>query len=318
MKKYFTLCLAILMMNCFVSCTSTDTESSSESSSVANFNSNSEVLEEKNESSEESEISETEEKTEIPESSETETEEKSEDTGISIASWSLDKDYSGSDVLVIEYAWTNNDDEPASFVFSVNDKVFQNGVECETAISCDSVDSSMQSKDVQPGVTYNVKVAYVLQDMTTVNVVVEKAFSFDDKPVLNEKIDLGGGEGEVILDNDLQETSVKIVNYSLDVDYSGEEVLIVDYEFYNGEDKAKSFATTFTDKAFQNGIECDSMVIMGNDSEIDLNKSLNDIQPGVSCIITKAYKLNDKSDVEISVTGWISDDEYLKETIKLQ
>lgn len=304
MKKYFILCLAFLMMNCFVSCSSADTESLSESST--------EVSESEKETSA---VSETEEKTE---SSETKKDEKTENADISIVSWSLDKDYKGNDALVIEYAWTNTDDEPKSFMFSLSDKVFQNGIECETAIGCESVDSGMLSKDIQPGVTYNVKAAYVLQDMTTAEVVIEKAFSFKDETVLNEKIDLGGGEGKAVPDSDLQETSVKIVNHSVDTDYSGEEVLVIDYEFYNGEKKAKSFSTIFTDKAFQNGIECESFVIMGSDSEIDLNKSSNDVQPGASLTVTKAYKLNDKSDVEITVTGWISDDEYLSETIKLQ
>ncbi|MCM1132681.1 MAG: DUF5067 domain-containing protein [Ruminococcus flavefaciens] len=311
MKKHFALCIAVFMAGSLASCSSANTDSLSESISASDIDSSSEISEE---SAEQSETSEKEEQTEPTESSSEA--EKSEESGISIASWSLDKDYSGKDALVVEYAWTNDGDEPESFMLALNDKVFQNGIECETAIGCESVDSSMQSRDVQPGVTYNIKVAYVLQDMTTANIVVTKAFSFDDTPVLDEKIDLGGGDGNVVSDDDLQETSVKIADYSFDVDYSGADILVVDYEFYNGEKKAKSFATTFTDKAFQNGIECDSFVVMGMDSEIDLNKSLNDVQPGVTCIVTKAYKLNDESDIEISVTGWISDDEYLKETIK--
>ncbi len=319
MKKYFTLCLAMLMMNCFVSCSSGGTESSSENNSVADSESSAEPTEKETdepETSEETTEEPTEEETDIPETSETE--KPTEDKGISINSWELDKDDDGNDVLVVEYAWTNTDNEPASFTFSLIDKVFQNGIECEKSYGYDGTDIEMQSKDVQPGVTYNVKVAYILQDMTTANVVVDEIFSLDDETLLDEKIDLGGGEGTTINREDLQETSVKIIDYSLDVDYSGEEVLLVNYEFYNGEDSTESFATTFTDKAFQNGVECDNMVIMDFDSDVDLGKSMTNIQPGASCIITQAYKLTDKSDVEISVTGWLSDTEYLKETIKLQ
>lgn len=33
-------------------------------------------------------------------------------------------------------------------------------------------------------------------------------------------------------------------------------ILVIDYEFYNGEDEAEAFMYNFSDKAYQNGIEC--------------------------------------------------------------
>ncbi len=115
-----------------------------------------------------------------------------------------------------------------------------------------------------------------------------------------------------------EKTTVKIVDYSLSTDYEGKDIVLVDFEFYNGEDKNINFSTKFSAAAFQNGVECDSIVIMGLESDTDLTKVLNDVQPGASYTVTKAYKLNDMSDAEIIVTGWLSDKEYLKETISFE
>ena len=47
----------------------------------------------------------------------------------SIASHSVVKDRSGSDVLVIEYSWTNNSGKETSFMVACQDRVYQNGVD---------------------------------------------------------------------------------------------------------------------------------------------------------------------------------------------
>ena len=96
---------------------------------------------------------------------ESENEEPSGEDTISIASWEISEDYDGKDVVVIEYAWTNNDDDTAEFAWSINDNVYQNGVELEDAFGCKKVDSDASLKKVQSGKTYNVKKAYVLEDM---------------------------------------------------------------------------------------------------------------------------------------------------------
>lgn len=66
-------------------------------------------------------------------------------------------------ILVVEYAWTNISDKAKSFVWSIDDKVFQNGIECKsTSFKIDEIDTSKQSSDVLPGYTNNIKVGYVL------------------------------------------------------------------------------------------------------------------------------------------------------------
>ncbi len=112
-----------------------------------------------------------------------------EESNIKIVSHSLGKDYEGKDVLVIEYAFTNTDDKAKSFNSSCQDSVFQNGIECtSTVIGCDEVDIQQQLNNVQPGVTYNLKVGYVLEDKSPANVVVKDLFG--QKTILDAKISI--------------------------------------------------------------------------------------------------------------------------------
>ncbi|MBD5128491.1 MAG: DUF5067 domain-containing protein [Ruminococcaceae bacterium] len=234
------------------------------------------------------------------------------EANIKVASWKLSTDYSGKDVLVIEYEWTNTKDDTANFMTTFIDKVYQNGVECDSGvIGCDDVDSQKQMNDIKPGVTYNVAVGYLLQDKTNVNVVVNE---FLGDELLNETIELGGGEGAAP-GGEIAETSIKIANHSISKDFEGADVLVVNYEFYNGEDSAKGFSFMFTDKAFQNGVECDSTVI-GCD-EVDVQTQLNEIQPGVTYTVSVGYHIEDMSEVEIEVKDLFGTKDYLNEKISL-
>lgn len=247
-----------------------------------------------------------------PESSSPESSAPVEDANIKIASWKLSTDYSGKDVLVVEYEWTNTEDEAANFMTTFTDKVYQNGVECDsTVIGCDDVDAQKQMNDVKPGVTYNVAVGYLLQDKTNANVVVSELFGDD---IINETIDLGGGEGAAAPGGEIAETSIKIADHFLAKDYADADILVVNYEFYNGEDSAKGFSFMFNDKAFQNGVECDSTVIS---DDVDTQTQLNEIQPGVTYTVSVGYHISDMSDIEIEVTDLFGTKEYLTETISL-
>lgn len=152
---------------------------------------------------------------------ESEKEESSGEDIISIASWEISEDYAGKDVVVIEYAWTNNDDEPAEFAFSINDNVYQNGVELEDAFGCKKVDSDASLKKVQSGKTYNVKKAYVLEDMSEINVVATTSFWNDE--ILNENIDISKSEKT---GGETKET--KEINKKSDDDKEEEDYISVD------------------------------------------------------------------------------------------
>lgn len=110
-------------------------------------------------------------------------------------------------------------------------------------------------------------------------------------------------------------TSVSITDYHLSQNSSGETVLVVEYDFYNGEDEPKNFAWTVNDKCFQNGIECQEEYFL---DEVDVSKQTADIQPGITLNLSVAYKLSDTSDVNIVVTKLIGDDEFINETFSVK
>ena len=320
MKKLVILACTLMILTTFVSCG----ESSQDDSAILEDNVSDVITETnaeqeasmQNETAEqitenETTQAETEELTTVEAISETESEQES---NITIVSHSLSKDYEDEDVLVIEYAYTNVKDDATSFSFACQDSVFQNGIECSSTIfGCDEVDVQQQLNDVQPGVTYNLKVGYLLQDMTNAHVVITDLFG--NKTLLDETIDLGGGEGAVVDAENLQETYVKVVGHHMSKDYKDEDVLVVDYEYYNGSDESKSFIWSFSAKAFQNGVECDDTVLGCDD--INSENSMNEIQPGVTITVSKGYHVTDMSDVTIQVEGLLNDKEYTSEVISL-
>lgn len=153
-----------------------------------------------------------------------------------------------------------------------------------------------------------------MQDNTTANVVITDLLGV--KTLLEEAIDLGGGTGTVASSGELQDTTVRILEHHISKDYDGKDVLVVSYEFYNGFDEATSFMWGFEDKAFQNGIECDSTVIGCDD--IDSQTQMNEIQPGVTYTVTVGYHITGNSDVQIEVQELLGSEKYLSETISLQ
>lgn len=114
---------------------------------------------------------------------------------------------------------------------------------------------------------------------------------------------------------DYKPTSVKIADHKISKDYKGAEVLVVTYEFYNGEETDEAFAYNFTDNAYQNGVECDDLVIGCDD--VDAQTQLNKIQPGITYNVVVGYHISDRSDVSIKVKDWIGDEIHLEETISI-
>lgn len=110
-------------------------------------------------------------------------------------------------------------------------------------------------------------------------------------------------------------TSVKIVDHKISKDYKDADVLVVTYEFYNGELTDEAFIYNFTDTAYQNGVECDDLVV-GCD-EVDDQTQLNKIQPGITYNVVVGYHIKDKSDVLIKVKDWGGDEVHLEEIISL-
>lgn len=102
---------------------------------------------------------------------------------IKIVSAAKAKDYSGTEVLVVTYEWTNNGDDAAMFSSAFTAKAYQNGIECTTAYMVDGVDAEKALTQIKPGATLEVQEAYKLNDNSDVSVEVTKWISFDDAVV---------------------------------------------------------------------------------------------------------------------------------------
>ena len=78
-------------------------------------------------------------------------------------------DYKGNPVAIVTFTWTNNSKEAAAFAYKVYPKCFQNGVECDVAITTDS-DSSGYTSEVKPGYGTTFELAYSVEDDSDVTI----------------------------------------------------------------------------------------------------------------------------------------------------
>lgn len=92
----------------------------------------------------------------------------------------LGKDYSGNDVAIVTFTWTNNSDDTTSFALSVYASVFQNGIQCDSAFMVDDADNDRYMSKVRPGTTVTVEMSYELQDLSDIEIEVTELFSFSD------------------------------------------------------------------------------------------------------------------------------------------
>lgn len=111
------------------------------------------------------------------------------------------------------------------------------------------------------------------------------------------------------------EFAFEIVSTSMSTDYEGKPVLVVEYNFTNNSEEATSFTFACQDKAFQNGVECDSSVIGCED--VDTQMQLNDIQPGTTYTLKVGYHAEAGSPVDIQITSMFGDKTYLEQTVEI-
>ena len=105
----------------------------------------------------------------------------------------VSKTYDGKPALIVDFTFTNNSDEAASFMFTANAKAFQDGIELESAIIGDDkkYDSGAAMKDIKPGKSLKVQAAYVLDNKKAdVEVEVTELISFDDTPLATKTLKL--------------------------------------------------------------------------------------------------------------------------------
>ena len=109
------------------------------------------------------------------------------DFNIVIKSCRVERDYEKKPIAIVKYEFTNNSKESAAFWTTFDDKVYQNGIglnECYIAADSANYSSDNAMKEIKPGATLEVEIAYTLNDSTTpLDVEVSEYFSFDDKVV---------------------------------------------------------------------------------------------------------------------------------------
>ncbi|MGN0521124.1 MAG: DUF5067 domain-containing protein [Eubacterium sp.] len=115
-------------------------------------------------------------------------EEKSDGTigdyGCVVKGASLCKDWTDKDAVLVTYEFTNNSDSAISFDVALDARAYQDGVGLETAI-LDNEETDWLDVDIKPGVTKEVKKAYVLRDTSTpVEIEVSELISFSDEKLV--------------------------------------------------------------------------------------------------------------------------------------
>ena len=105
-----------------------------------------------------------------------------------IDSCRLSVDLTDKPIVIVKYIFTNvDDDDAASFMFSLSDNVFQDGIGLNKSYFVDSSEnysSDNQTKELKKGATLEVEVAYELNNTTSsIDVEVSELISFNDKKV---------------------------------------------------------------------------------------------------------------------------------------
>ena len=90
-------------------------------------------------------------------------------------------DYEGNPCLYYYYTLTNNGEENTSAAVASYIQCFQNGVQCQSAITTESNDSiNNYMMDVQPGGSIEVCQVFSLSDTSDVTIEASELISFDD------------------------------------------------------------------------------------------------------------------------------------------
>lgn len=87
----------------------------------------------------------------------------------------------GEKCLAVYYEFTNNSDESKSFMLTITDKAFQDGVQLESSLFHVNDDSKTSDVEIKPGVTVTVCSGFVLRsEESDVELEVDEWISFDD------------------------------------------------------------------------------------------------------------------------------------------
>lgn len=104
---------------------------------------------------------------------------------------------------------------------------------------------------------------------------------------------------------------VKYIKHEVVENMSGDKCLVIYYEFTNNSNENKAFIYSFSDKAFQDGIELDFSIFHVNEES---KNSDREIQPGVTITVASGFVIKSNSIVTLQIEPFISfSDEKLME-----
>lgn len=97
-------------------------------------------------------------------------------------------------------------------------------------------------------------------------------------------------------------------------DLTGEDAVLITYEFTNNSDSAVSFDVALDARAYQDGVGLETAILDEDTDYLDV-----DIKPGVTKEVKKAYNLRDTStEIEIEVSELISfSDDKIVTTVEI-
>lgn len=233
----------------------------------------------------------------------------------------LTDDGEGTNLLIVDYIYSNASTESYSFGSSLNTKAYQNGIELQTGwlpYNHPLVDDSLSENtytEVKPGNSLTVRVIYELNDPTTpVNIESTDYYSYNNAEVLNKQIAIDATN--VPIDSIVATTTDTSSSFSFRIDaaiiglseYYNDPAVFMVGEFTNNSDKAMSFSSVVDVVATQGNYSLSKSYISGVDS---LN--YNDIAPGATIPIIIGFELMDLTN-SVTITATDST-HYANETL---
>lgn len=104
---------------------------------------------------------------------------------------------------------------------------------------------------------------------------------------------------------DLGDYHVEIKGAALGEDYEGNPIIVITYSWTNNSDETKSPMWTISEKAFQDGVELDTAIVMNSDV-YDSGASMKEVRPGTTIEAQCAFVMTSESIVEFEMTELIS------------
>lgn len=117
--------------------------------------------------------------------------EKASKYAVTIDGVRLAEDYAGAPCVIVDYTFTNvSDEDAASMMVALQAEVYQNGVQCDRAITSE-VDSQNEMNKVKMGSSTPVSIAYSVKDTSDIEIEVKEMLSFDNTLLASGTYPLG-------------------------------------------------------------------------------------------------------------------------------